>query len=435
MLSKKIMSRKFTTFVRGGLILCLSILVSVSVHAQRLLGVDVSGFQGDHIAWATLKSAHNVVFAWTKASDGDVVPSNMYFADHENDAIAAGVYIGAYHFAEPHDDPNITGANSAASEATNFWNQAGSYITSGNYQLVPALDWEDTGATKAAGFTTTQMSQWVNEWCNVVSNFAAAQGVILQPVIYTGAWYSDPGSVYPGLNSTVTQWPIWISGSWGCTDPQTCNPSDTSPWPSWDIWQYGSSTLLPGTTFDEDVYNGTSLTSFLQTFGVGDQLPTVFNWVASSPADYSVAADWFPSGVPNGASIVVNFTNNVTCNYSAGDNYSLSQMFLGPLDNSTGKFSMGGGTLSITNGAGAYSLILGATGANSVGSFTNEWRHAECCKNNSSPYDLSGWSRTRCWAQTRHRHVHPQRRHGEFSVRHWKWAPMVPAYLMSMAAC
>jgi hypothetical protein len=136
--------------------------------------------------------------------------------------------------------------------------------------------------------------------------------------------------------------------------------------------------LLDGTTFDEDVYNGTSLTSFLQTFGVGDQLPTNFNWIASSPADYSVAADWSPSGVPNGASIVVNFTNNVTCNYSAGDNHSLSQMFLGPLDNSTGKFSMGGGTLSITNGAGAYSLILGGngssltttTGANSVGNFT-----------------------------------------------------------------
>jgi GH25 family lysozyme M1 (1,4-beta-N-acetylmuramidase) len=230
-------------------------LATGSVFAQRPLGTDVSHWQAS-VNWTAVKNA-GVTFAWAKATEGDYYTDPL-FATHAAGAKAAGIYIGAYHFARPSQNPNITGANSADTEAAFFWSVASNYIKGGGQYMVPMLDWEDTSATVAAGFTVSQMSQWASRWCNTVSNYAQTNGITLKPIIYTGVWISQPSGTYPGLNTTVTGWPAWISAYNG-QPHQTGAPASSYPWSSssWSVWQYDDTNWSGG---DSDVFNGTSNT-------------------------------------------------------------------------------------------------------------------------------------------------------------------------------
>ena len=260
--------------------------------AQRALGTDVSAYQPS-INWTTVKNA-GVAFAWAKATEGTGW-SSSYFAGQEANAVAVGIYIGAYHFARPSANPNLTGAKSADSEAWQFWRYASNYVKYGGSYCVPMLDWEDTGATIATGFTNaTTMSAWVIQWCNTVSNYARAQGVSgLKPVIYTGAWYSKPSGTYCGLTTAVTSYPAWISYypsgnstvGYGTPYPLT-DPMPTStrcyPWTACNIWQYGDTNWSGG---DADVSNGT-LSQFVQMFVIGGTNAPI---ITTNPTNVTVA--------------------------------------------------------------------------------------------------------------------------------------------------
>ncbi len=247
---------------------CAAILffavAGTKVSAQRPLGTDVSGYQ-PIINWQATENG-GVSFAWAKATESTTFTSS-YFHSQVNNARNTGIYIGAYHFARPSANPNITGANSADSEANYYWNVVSNYVTGSGAYLVPMLDWEDTRATNGAGFTVSQMSQWVNQWCNTVSNLAKANGVTLKPVVYTGVFYSQPSggaSGYPGLNTTVTGWPNWIAAYNGA-NPQTGGPSSSYPWSTWNVWQYADTNWSGG---DSDVFKGT-LAQFADLFVIG----------------------------------------------------------------------------------------------------------------------------------------------------------------------
>ena len=226
-------------------------LGSGRVMAQRPLGTDVSGYQPS-INWTTVKNA-GVTFAWSKATEGKTY-TNPYFTAQEAGATGVGIYIGAYHYARPSSNPNITGANSADTEAAYFWSVAGNYVKAGGGYLVPMLDWEDIYCTNQLSAAT--LSAWVNEWCNSVSNYAALNGVPgVRPIVYTGTWYSRPSSTYSGLTTAVTNWPSWIAAYPVNPNPQTGGPSDTYPWPTWTVWQYADTNWSGG---DSDVFNGTA---------------------------------------------------------------------------------------------------------------------------------------------------------------------------------
>ena len=244
---------------------------------QRPLGTDVSGYQPS-INWTSVKSA-GVTFAWAKATEGTGY-TNPDFVSQETGATGVGIYIGAYHFARPSSHPNITGANSADSEAAYFWSVASNYVRNGGLYLVPMLDWEDPKVTNQLSAAT--MSAWVNQWCNSVSNTARLNGVILKPVVYTGTWYSRPSSTYSGLTTTVTNWPSWIAAYPANPAPQSGGPSDTFPWPSWNLWQYADTNWSGG---DSDVFNGNP-SGFIQTFVIGG---TNAPSITSSPASVAVA--------------------------------------------------------------------------------------------------------------------------------------------------
>jgi GH25 family lysozyme M1 (1,4-beta-N-acetylmuramidase) len=273
--------------VRLILFAVFQLIAELAVAQTRPMGTDVSSFQPS-INWPALRT-DGISFAWTKATEGTYY-QDAYFASHETGAVAAGVLIGAYHFARPSDDPNITGANSADTEAQYFWSFASNYVQAGGNYLVPMLDWEDPGVTNTSlHFTAAVLSAWANEWCMDVSNYARANGVILQPVIYTGTWYSNPANGYPGLTTAVTNWPAWLAAYPDCTGnacgsptPQTSAPGGTYPWTTWNIWQYGDTNWSGG---DSDVFNGTT-NQFLQLFLVGS---TNAPHILTAPATMTVA--------------------------------------------------------------------------------------------------------------------------------------------------
>jgi hypothetical protein len=225
------------------------------------------------VDWSSATNG-GVRFAWSKATEGAGYV-NPNFASQVAGAVAARVYIGAYHYARPGLNPNLTGANSADSEAAYFWNTAGACIKYGGAYLMPMLDWEDVGtpgqpSTAPAttnGFTRAQMSAWLNRWCTTLSNTAFASGVVINPVVYSGSWYSSPGagSEWPGLDSSVTYHPNNMSSYPSNPSPQTGAPSSTAPWPSWNFWQYYYTNWTGG---DSDVYNG-NLAGLVRNFVIG----------------------------------------------------------------------------------------------------------------------------------------------------------------------
>src|SRR5436190_2651869 len=272
----KSMPRPISLFLTG-----LLLFTETRAPAQRPLGTDVSHYQGT-INWTTVKNG-GMTFAWAKATEstGYVDP---YYTNNIVNAKAVGIPIAGYHFARPSSNPNITGTNSADSEAAHYWNVVSNFVKVDGLSMIPMLDWEDTGASKAAGFTNTvAMSQWINQWCDTISNYARAQGVPgLRPIVYTGTWYSTPNSTYPGLNTSVTNWPSWIAAYPANPDPQTGGPTaGTFPWPTWNFWQYADTNISGG---DSDVFKGTAagLTAYL----VGNQgLPIISSQPSSRYAD------------------------------------------------------------------------------------------------------------------------------------------------------
>jgi len=213
--------------------------------ATQPIGVDVSSYQGGSINWSSVKSA-GYTFAWAKATEGTYY-IDADFTVNEANAHAAGVDIGAYHFARPDEDVNESGADS---EASYFWNEAKNYLSGGNGYLVPMLDFETSYSTG------TYMSDWINYWCTDVKNYASANGANCNPVVYTD------GSIASSLTSTATAWPLDIADP-GYTDPQGDNPSvGLGPWSTWTFWQYSWTGSVSGISgqVDEDIIDGTSTT-------------------------------------------------------------------------------------------------------------------------------------------------------------------------------
>src|SRR6476620_10656420 len=89
----------WTSFGRiiAGIALLLT-LGTGQAMAQRALGIDVSRFQNT-INWTSVKGA-GYTFAWAQATRGAYL-TNVNFVANMVNAKAAGVIIGAYHYAEP----------------------------------------------------------------------------------------------------------------------------------------------------------------------------------------------------------------------------------------------------------------------------------------------------------------------------------------------
>ncbi|HTV39091.1 MAG TPA: hypothetical protein VMF08_00840 [Candidatus Sulfotelmatobacter sp.] len=136
---------------------------------------------------------------------------------------------------------------------------------------------------------------------------------------------------------------------------------------------FGTVTDSVNDTFSVSVQNNEILLT-VTALGAGN-----FNWIAPSPADWSVAGDWDLQSVPAFPTANVLLTNGVTCDYSTGDTNTVGTMVLGPLTDSTGTFLMSGGSLTLTNPANGYALNVGGWGGASDSSLT-----AQTAGNNSA---------------------------------------------------
>jgi GH25 family lysozyme M1 (1,4-beta-N-acetylmuramidase) len=253
--------------------------LSLSTTAQTILGVDVSSYQGT-INWTQVKGA-GYTFAWAKATEGLSVTDSQYKNNAVN-GVAAGVYMGAYHFAHPDDNP--TNAD-AIDEANYFLSVAGSYIVS--CELPPVLDYE-----VSTSLTSAEQTAWIQNWMNTVKT---ATGIT--PILYTD------GSIASSLGSSLASYcDLWIATDDGASTDIPPS-SDLGAWnPNWSFNQYNWTGTVAGISgsgnVDLDVFNG-NLTALKTLMGC---FPAVCHtYYTSLPYSTSFENVWATDSCTNAA--------------------------------------------------------------------------------------------------------------------------------------
>jgi lysozyme len=206
-----------------------------------LEGLDVSVYQST-IDWNRVAAAGKK-FAIIRASAGSLTADTKYAANRSG-AKAAGLPIGAYHFANPD-----TATNDALNEANWFLQNA----TPTHGEMIPALDVEVTN-----GLSVSAMQTWVSTWLTRVSSVLG-----VKPMIYSSPnfWATSMGDTLMFADGGYKI--LWIAHWTSASQPTV--PAGNWGGNGWTFWQYTSSGTVPGITGNADLdrYNGTTLASSL----------------------------------------------------------------------------------------------------------------------------------------------------------------------------
>jgi len=214
---------------------------------RSLLGVDVSHYDGS-INWTSVYG-DGVRYAFAKATENN----NFIDADFSGNMSrgkAAGVKMGAYHFA--HADTTCPSV-----QANYFWAKAGSQMITDGKSIMPMVDFETfNGVACSEGTYTT----WFNDF-NI--DLDAKTTATIRSVIYVSACSAchltsaiklgADIACYNGQNLyTGNPWSTCCSCSaaWGSS---SCN---NNTWTYWQVSDTGSITGIP-VGCDLDAYNGT----------------------------------------------------------------------------------------------------------------------------------------------------------------------------------
>lgn len=184
-------------------------------------GIDVSNHQ-QSINWPSVAAA-GVKFAFIKATEGRTY-RDPWYAQNVAGARAAGILVGAYHFAR---------LNSG--EVDHFLSADPSPLS---LDLPPVLDLE------------VPLSPAGNEWADrFLDRLAVGWAGPSRPILYTGLSYP------PGIShSRLSRWPLWLASytAGQAIDPDpTVIPSPSTPRP-WAVWQYTGTGRVPGITGNAD---------------------------------------------------------------------------------------------------------------------------------------------------------------------------------------
>ncbi|WNM42202.1 GH25 family lysozyme [Micromonospora halotolerans] len=199
-------------------------------------GIDVSSH--DHnlgpIDWPAV-AAGGAKFAYVKATEGHTY-RNPYFAEDYAAAKAAGLLVGAYHFARPDGRDPVTEANFFIDNAQ---------FAKDSQTLVPMVDIEWpywSGAPTCYGLTTTEMSAWIKSFTDQV------KARIGRPVmIYTNTNYWNPCT---GNNASFGANPLDIAGYTATRPPLPAG------WTTETIWQYAAGDPSTPGSYSQNVFNG-----------------------------------------------------------------------------------------------------------------------------------------------------------------------------------
>jgi lysozyme len=201
-------------------------------------GIDVSHWQ-NAIDW-TQVAASGKKFAYIKASESTDFVDPLYVQNRAQ-ARAAGLYVGAYHFAQPTTTPG-----DAVAEADHFIAVA----VPAKGDLLPVLDLERSG-----GLSSGALTAWVQAYMGEILARTGVHAVIyVSPSFwktYMGdtTWFSLNGyGVLWVAHWTTAASPTVPGGNWGGH--------------GWTFWQYTSDGVVPGISGRVDLnrYNGTDFT-------------------------------------------------------------------------------------------------------------------------------------------------------------------------------
>ena len=305
------------------LIAAMAVLCLFS-YSQTILGVDVAHYDSDAPYgaenWTQVKGAGKK-FAWNKATQG-ISYTDPSFVTNMVGGHAAGVVMGAYHFATPE-------TNSATAEANWFVSVAGAYIGPG--YLPPVLDLEDpsSGTGLTSYFTSAALTTWVQTWMTTVQN---ATGVA--PIIYTS------GSIASYVGSSLNHYGLWSADPDGSSTVAP-NAAHLGVWTTWKFKQYSWTGTVAGigsnssAQVDLDVFNGDT-TAFNTLIGIATTANFSANVTTGCPGmqvtftDHSTTTGtitgyrWtFTGGSPTSAT-----ASNPTVTYGAAGNYSVKEVII-----------------------------------------------------------------------------------------------------------
>jgi autotransporter-associated beta strand protein len=273
----------------------MMVFASGSAQAQRLLGIDVSAWQGEITTteWATFKRPTNQQvggvfgdgrdFVFIRSSRGGTTgfynqsnPGNdsppgqntlsqryddPYYIQNITRATAAGVYAGSYHFSRPDIIASTLNSggipNSGTDEANHFIQMAGPWMRPG--YLMPVHDFEAGDGIR----TDNQLAQFCLDFSNRIYEVMG-----IRPAIYVNGNYTAnilAQATNPTPSQIAAAYPMLWNARWpnqsnpSAIDVQNGHPKDTysgfyGPWDDtgithpWAIWQYASTGHLNGHT-------------------------------------------------------------------------------------------------------------------------------------------------------------------------------------------
>lgn len=199
----------------------------VAEAADGVSGVDVSNWTGD-IDWAGVASGGGK-FAFVHATEGTNYRNPRFDAQFSG-AAAAGLFRGAYHFAQPHESDGVT-------QADYFLQNGGSWIADGQ-TLQGVLDIEDNpykdrnGKNNCYDLSTEDMVGWLTDF---TKRYRARTG--RHAIIYTTtSWWQT----CTGNSTKFKSNPLWLA-RWG-SDPGELPKS----WKKHTFWQSADKGPLVG---------------------------------------------------------------------------------------------------------------------------------------------------------------------------------------------
>lgn len=235
--------RLVTAAVTAVAAVALSVSTAVAIPSYAPSGVDVSG--NNHaslrgIDWDAVKS-DGQSYAFVKATEG-VGFVNNHFVRDANAAAAAGLKVGAYHYARP--------AGDAKQQAASFASQIALVPTQ---TLPPVLDIEVD-----EGLNADQLADWIDTFMTEVKSLTGRT-----PMLYTYKyfWMGQMGNT-----TRFSEYPLWLAAY------QDTAPDPVGGWDKLAFWQRSGSGRVAGieTDVDLNLFNGTE--AQLHSFSGGNYI-------------------------------------------------------------------------------------------------------------------------------------------------------------------
>lgn len=196
---------------------------------EPIRGIDVAKWQGS-INWREVAKS-GVQFAIIKCSEGTGY-TDPRFKQNWKDARAAGLFVGAYHFARVSRSTTIDA--DAEAEATYFAKTVGP-LTEGCLPLALDIEWDK----RANGIKPAEIVRWCEVFCVTITKLTGRA-----PMIYTGFNFWQWKLAKTKVLSRYLLWQVLYS-----TQSKIKNP--IPGWPA-KIWQHSHTMKIPGIVGDVD---------------------------------------------------------------------------------------------------------------------------------------------------------------------------------------